>query len=150
MYSRFVITAALAAVLAIPVDARAHEGHVHKVMGTVATRHENHLEVRATDGKNSTITLNEKTRILRGRTKATVEDIKPGERVVVTATETKGKDGRPSLIATEIRLRGAASVRDLSDGGIRADRLRSPSARADPGSQSAGGQPPACPRPPTG
>ena len=52
------------------------------------------LEVKATDGKAVTITLNEKTKILRGKTKATADDLKPGERVVVTATETKGKDGQ--------------------------------------------------------
>jgi hypothetical protein len=104
MSRRFVIGAALVAALAIPAYARAHEGHAHKVMGTVATLHENHLEVKATDGKSSTITLNDKTKILRGKTKVKAEDIKPGERVVVTATETKGKDGKTSMIASEVRL----------------------------------------------
>jgi hypothetical protein len=104
MSRRFVIGAALVAALAIPAYARAHEGHAHKVMGTVATLHENHLEVKATDGKSSTITLNAKTKILRGKTKAKAEDIKPGERVVVTATETKGKDGKTTMIASEVRL----------------------------------------------
>jgi hypothetical protein len=51
--------AVLAAALAIPSYARAHEGHPHKVMGTVTMRHENHLEVKATDGKTSTVTLTE-------------------------------------------------------------------------------------------
>ena len=86
----FVLGAALLAALAIPGYAIAHEGHVHKVMGTVTALHENHLEVKATDGKTSTITLNEKTRILRGKAKVKVEAVKPGERVAVTATETKG------------------------------------------------------------
>jgi hypothetical protein len=104
MSKRFVIGAALVAALAIPAYARAHEGHAHKVMGTVATLHENHLEVKATDGKRSTITLNEKTTILRGKTKVKAEDIKTGERVVVTATETKGKDGKTTMIASEVRL----------------------------------------------
>jgi hypothetical protein len=104
MSRRFVIGAALVAALAIPAYARAHEGHAHKVMGTVATLHENHLEVKATNGKSSTITLNDKTKILRGKTKVKAEDIKPGERVVVTATETKGKDGKTSMIASEVRL----------------------------------------------
>jgi len=97
---------AVVAALAIPL---AHEGHVHKVMGTVSTLHENHLEVKATDGKTSTITLNEKTKILRGKAKVKVKDIQPGERVVVTATETKGKDGKTTMIATEVRM-GAAKT----------------------------------------
>lgn len=100
---------ALVAALAIPRYVLAHEGHAHKVMGTVSTLHENHLEVTATDGKTSTITLNEKTKLLRGKTKVKVEDIKPGERVVVTATETKSKDGKTTMIATEVRV-GAANT----------------------------------------
>jgi hypothetical protein len=104
MTRRFVIGAALIAALAIPGYARAHEGHAHKVMGTVTTLHENQLEVKATDGKTSTVTLNEKTKILRGKAKAKVEELKPGERVVVTAVETKGKDGKATLVATEVRV----------------------------------------------
>lgn len=104
MSKRSVVGAALVAALAIPAYVRAHEGHAHKVMGTVATLHENHLEVKATDGKSSTITLNEKTKILRGKAKITLDNIKPGERVVVTATETKGKDGKATMVATEVRL----------------------------------------------
>lgn len=109
MSRRFILGAALVAALAIPRYTFAHEGHVHKVMGTVTTLHENHLEVKATDGKTSTITLNEKTKILRGKAKVKVDDLKPGERVVVTATETKGKDGKTTMIATEVRV-GAANT----------------------------------------
>ena len=90
--------------IAMPTQARAHEGHVHKVMGTVSMHHENHLEVKATDRKTSTITLNEKTKIVRGKTKVTADDIKTGERVVVSALETKGKDGKTTMTATEVRL----------------------------------------------
>jgi hypothetical protein len=109
MKRRWILGVALVAALAIPRYVLAHEGHAHKVMGTVSTLHENHLEVKATDGKTSTITLNEKTTILRGKANVKVEDIKPGERVVVTATETKGKDGKTTMIATEVRV-GAANT----------------------------------------
>ena len=106
MTRRFVVIAtfALIAALAIPGYTHAHEGHAHKVMGTVTALHENHFEVKATDGKTSTITLNEKTKILRGKATLKADEIKPGERVVVTATETKGKDGKATMIATEVRL----------------------------------------------
>ena len=107
MTRRLFVGGALAAALAIPGYGLAHEGHVHKVMGTVTALRENHLEVTATDGKTSTLTLNDKTRILRGRAKAKADDIKAGERVVVTATETKGKDGKATLVATEVRLSAA-------------------------------------------
>jgi hypothetical protein len=104
MSKRFVLGGALVAALTVPTYARAHEGQAHKVIGTVTMRHENHLEVKATDGKTSTITLNEKTKILRGKTKVKIDEIKPSERVVVTAMETKNKDGKTMMIATQIRL----------------------------------------------
>lgn len=109
MTGRFIVGAVLVVALAIPGYTLAHEGHAHKVMGTVTTLHENHLQVKATDGKTSTITLNEKTKILRGKAKVKVDDIKPGERVVVTAMESKGKDGKTTMVATEVRL-GALST----------------------------------------
>lgn len=104
MRRRLILGAALVAALAIPGYTFAHEGHVHKVMGTVISLHENHLEVKATNGKTSMMTLTEKTKILRGKVKAKPEDLKAGERVVVTAIETKGKDGKLTMVATEIRL----------------------------------------------
>ena len=109
MSRRFVLAIAFAVALALPGAVLAHEGHAHKVMGTVEMRHENHLEVKATDGKTSTITLNEKTKILRGKTRVAIDELKPGERVVVTAMQTKGKDGKVTMVATEVRL-GAASA----------------------------------------
>ena len=109
MSRRFLIGAVLVAALSIPVYVRAHEGHAHKVMGIISVHDANHLKVKATDGKTVTITINEKTKVLRGKTKATADDIKPGERVVVTATEAKGKDGKTTMIATEVRLAEAVA-----------------------------------------
>jgi hypothetical protein len=101
---RLILGAALVAALAMPTSARAHEGHPHKIMGTVSTRQNNQLEVKTTDGKTSTIVLNEKTRIVRGKTRTSADGIEAGERIVVTATEKKGQDGKTTLTATEIRL----------------------------------------------
>lgn len=110
MTKRLALFSVLVAALAIPGYARAHEGHAHKIMGTVSMRHDNHLEVKAADGNTSAITLNEKTRILQGKAKATADDIKSGQRVVVTATETKGQDGKPVFVASEVRLGAAAAA----------------------------------------
>ena len=104
MSKRIVAAGALVAALVMPDYLRAHEGHAHKVMGTVEAKHENHLVVKATSGTSTTLTLNEKTKILRGKTKVGADDIKPGERVVVTATQTKGKDGKTTMVASQIRL----------------------------------------------
>lgn len=83
----------------------AHEGHDHKVMGTVSMIHENHLEVKDKDGKTVTVTLNEKTKILRGKQKATKAAIKEGERIVVTYVSQE-----KAFVAKEVRLGGKATT----------------------------------------
>lgn len=88
----------------------AHEGHAHKVMGTVSVIHENHLEVKDTAAKTSTFTLNEKTKILKGKAVVKATEIKEGDRVVVTAAEEKGVDGKTILVAKEVRLGTAAAT----------------------------------------
>lgn len=103
------VVSILVFVLALaPVPLLAHPGHNHTMMGTVSMVNDNHLEVKATDGKTSMITLDGKTRVLRGTTKVKPGTIKDGERVVVTALETKDKDGKTIMLATEVRLAVAA------------------------------------------
>jgi hypothetical protein len=104
MTRRWLAGAAFAAALLAPQIARAHEGHPHKVMGFVAARHEDRLQVTATDGKSADITLNDKTKVLRGRTVVSPDDIQPGERIVVTAVQTRDEDGRVTMVATEVKL----------------------------------------------
>jgi hypothetical protein len=111
MGNRLIAVIALVLALVVSGMARAHEGHPHKVMGVVQVRQDNHLEVKATDGKTSAITLNEKTKIVRGKTPVAIDEIKPGERVVVTALQSKGQDGKVIMTATEVRLGAAAKPR---------------------------------------
>ena len=84
----------------------AHEGHDHKVMGTVAKFQESQLEVKGQDGKTVTVTLNDQTKILRGKEKTAKTEIKEGERVVVIYTTTKDKIS----VAKEIRLAAQATT----------------------------------------
>lgn len=94
----------------IAVAAVAHEGHDHKIMGTVAATGEDRLEVKTVkDGKTEVVTLNDQTKILRDRTPVRADSIIIGERVVVTAVTRKDKAGKESLVAKEIRL-GRASA----------------------------------------
>jgi hypothetical protein len=109
MSKQMIVAAALIAALAAAPVAVAHEGHAHKMMGTVTTVQEKQLELKAVDGKTSTVTLDEKTKILRGKAKITVQDIKSGERVVVTAREKKGPDGKAMMLASEVRLAEAGA-----------------------------------------
>lgn len=96
-------------VLTLPAITWAHPGHTHKTMGVVTTVHENHLEVKDTDGKAVTFTLDAKTRIRRGKTVLKASDIKAGDRVVVVTSETKGKDGKAILTVTDVQLGTATS-----------------------------------------
>jgi hypothetical protein len=87
-------------VIALAPFASAHEGHDHKIMGTVAAMHGNALDVKGTDGKTSTISLTDKTRIIQGTTVMKAADIKTGDRVVVTASG----GGKAPYVAKEVRL----------------------------------------------
>jgi hypothetical protein len=95
---------ALAIALLVPTPMSAHEGHAHKVMGTVTAVHDTHLEVKDKDGKISTHALDPKTKIRRGKSIASTNDIKVGDRVVVTSFETKDKAGKSVVTVTQVDL----------------------------------------------
>lgn len=109
--------AALALVIGVPAAARAHEGHDHKVMGTVTAIKDTHLEVKGTDGKTVAFILTDQTKVLRGKTPVSKAEIKPEMRVVVIAVTTpkaaqtaehKDAHGEAAMTAKEVRL-GAMS-----------------------------------------
>jgi hypothetical protein len=77
------------ALLMLPTSALAHEGHVHKALGTVATVDASRIVVKTTDGKTLTVLLDAKTAITRGKAKHDVAALKVGERVSVDYTEKK-------------------------------------------------------------
>jgi hypothetical protein len=104
MSSKMAVIVALALVLGAR-GIQAHKGHSHKIMGTVTTRHENHLEVKTPDGKTVTITLNEKTSILRGKAKINVNELQAGQRVVIDVG-----DGKDPLSAREVKLGTAGTT----------------------------------------
>ncbi|HVL67639.1 MAG TPA: hypothetical protein VM364_10285 [Vicinamibacterales bacterium] len=99
-----VLAGMLMMLLALAPFAAAHEGHDYRIMGTVSTIHENHVEIAGTDKKTHTITLTDKTKVLRGTAKASAGDIRAGGRIAVTARQVKGKDGELTMVASEVRL----------------------------------------------
>ena len=105
------LVSVLLAALFIAAPALAHPGHDHKVMGTIAVLHENHLEVKDAQGKTTALMLDAKTKILRGKTAVKVADLKVGDRVVVTAAESKGKDGKVTLMVKLIQVGAAAPTK---------------------------------------
>jgi hypothetical protein len=97
--SHIIVSTALIALLVFPVAARAHGGHVHKVMGTVTAHENNQLQVRTQDGKIVAIVLNDKTAVLRGKAKLDLTALKAGERVVVDIG-----DGKAPVTAREVKV----------------------------------------------
>lgn len=89
MTKRWMARLLVLAVLAVPVGARAHEGHLHKALGTISLIHDNHVEIKTTDGKTLTVTLDAKTAVTRGKDKLDATALKTGERVSVEYTEVK-------------------------------------------------------------
>lgn len=97
-------------VLSAAPMAYAHEGHAHKVMGTVTTILDTHLELKDKDGKVTTHQLDAKTKIRRGKTVAMASDIKVGDRVVVTTVESKDKAGKVVKTVTQVDLGAAVTA----------------------------------------
>ena len=76
--------------LAVPGAVLAHEGHTHKVLGTVTDIDYPHLEIETKDKKSVTIMLDGSTVVMRGKTKIKDIDIKVGDRI---SAETNEKGG---------------------------------------------------------
>ena len=103
-------TLAVMAVIALALtgSASAHEGphKTHKMLGTVKAVHTdmNHVEITTTKGS-SGFYVDASTKYVRGNSKPTLADLKPGTRVVATV-KTEGD----KMIAVEVRLSGGASA----------------------------------------
>ena len=89
---RLLATALALAVLALGSDARllAHEGHEHKVMGTVTMAAADHVMLKDKDGKDVMVKVTKDTKV-KAKPAVKVEEIKVGTRVVVTAVDEKDK-----------------------------------------------------------
>lgn len=77
----------------------AHDGHSHTVMGTVTASHANQIELKKADGTSVTITLTDKTTVVRGKDKLTIGDLATGQRVVVDVG-----DGKAPLTARRVKV----------------------------------------------
>jgi len=80
---------ALLLAIAIAPVARGHEGHEHKVMGTVTMAAVDHIMVKTTEDKEVTIQVTKDTKVMKGEDAMKTEDIDAGTRVVVTAVTEK-------------------------------------------------------------
>jgi hypothetical protein len=79
----------VAMTLAVPAVGRAHEGHTHKALGTIASVQGDKVDIKTNDGKTITVLLDKKTTVTRGKDKLDATALKAGERVSVEYTEAK-------------------------------------------------------------
>ncbi|HEU4691561.1 MAG TPA: hypothetical protein VFS23_24530 [Vicinamibacterales bacterium] len=107
MTRRFTAILLAFGILALGSSARvfAHEGHEHKVMGTVTMAATDHVMLKDKDGKDVTIKVTKDTKV-KAKPTIKVEEIKAGTRVVITAIEQKDK----SMIAKTIEVGAAATA----------------------------------------
>jgi hypothetical protein len=105
MNRTLIAAVALATALAAPGVAGAHEGHLHKVMGTVTSVDGNHVTIKATDGKTVMVMLDKKTIVTRGKTTLDVTAVRIGERVVA-----EGPEAKKVVTAKTIRLGDVPAV----------------------------------------
>jgi hypothetical protein len=84
-------TVAVVAVLGLVVPglAVAHQGHTHKVLGTVTSLDDPHFDIKGTDGKTVTIMIDASTVITRGKEKIDAGLLKLGDRVSIEAKQVK-------------------------------------------------------------
>ena len=98
----------IAAVLFLAVStsftAFAHEGHAHKVMGTVVSITADLIEVTTPEGKKESLALTAKTAFKKDKMVAAAKDVAVGTRVVLSVVE---KDGKKSV--TEVMIGAAAA-----------------------------------------
>jgi hypothetical protein len=105
MNTNWIVAIALGGALVVPTVARAHEGHAHKVMGTVSSVEGSNVTVKTSDGKTVMVMLDKKTAITRGKTKLDAAAVKVGDRVVAVGMEEKDM-----IMATTKKLGGAPAT----------------------------------------
>jgi hypothetical protein len=94
----------------LPLSALAHEGHDHKVLGTVTLAAADHVMLKDKDNKDVTVYLTRETKVLKDKKPMKVEDIKTGLRVVITATTVK-ENGVEKMVAKQVELGAAQPTR---------------------------------------
>jgi len=90
-----IIGMALVLLFAAVAPASAHEGHMHHLMGTVTAVDATRLDLTTTEGKSASVGLTPETKVFKGKTPATVADIKKGARVMI---ETDGSAEHPKAV----------------------------------------------------
>lgn len=106
----FTLALCVAVLLTCGSVALAHEGHLHKVMGTIVAADAAKLDVKGTDGKTLTLVVDGSTKVTRGTAVIRAADLKAGERVVAAYMPMKGPKGAEMLMAKDVKAAAPASA----------------------------------------
>jgi hypothetical protein len=87
---KWITVVVLSAALMAPAVVGAHEGHLHKALGTVSAVDGQHVTIKTTDGKSLVVMLDKTTTVTRGKDKLSSTALKVGERLSVDYMEEKG------------------------------------------------------------
>jgi len=87
MSRNWCIALAVVVALTLPTVADAHEGHMHKALGTIASVQGEHIEIKTTDGKTVMVMMDKKTTVTRGKNKLDATALTVGERISVDYME---------------------------------------------------------------
>jgi hypothetical protein len=91
MFRRFTFAAVPLFILSVvSTPLVAHEGHDHKILGTVTAAAADRVTLRDRDGNDVTVAVVKDTKV-KSKPVLRVEQIKAGTRVVITATQGKDK-----------------------------------------------------------
>lgn len=99
------ITLALFLAASTALTTFAHEGHAHKVMGTVVSITAAQIEVTNMDGKKEALVLTKETVFKKDKDVVTAKDVAAGTRVVLSVVE---KDGKKSVAEVAIGVAAPA------------------------------------------
>jgi hypothetical protein len=111
LFRRYVRTSLTVLVLFAATVAWAHEGHLHKVMGTVVAVDAAKLDVKGSDGKTLSLVVDAATKVVRGTTVIKAVDLKAGERIVASYMPMKGANGAEMLMAKDVKAAAPAPAK---------------------------------------
>jgi hypothetical protein len=106
---RILSAVSLLLTLGFPVRLGAHEGHAHRVMGTVKVVDTVHMEIETKDGERVSVVLTSGTKYLQGKLPAKAAEVKVGNRVVVTLVEKDGKKTAQEVLLAPAEGAGSSS-----------------------------------------
>ncbi len=95
--------------LSVPASLAAHPGHDHKLMGTITSIDKGQVVIKTTDGKDRSFEISTATKLMRGKRRGTMQELKVGMRVVVNVG-----DGAEPLRAKEVQYTDAVAAKSGS------------------------------------